>query len=193
MSRAAIYLRVSTDRQTTDNQRGELEAYAVARGLQVVETFDETASAVKKRPQFERLMIGARRRAYDVVLVWALDRFGRSMFRNLRDVLELDELGVGLISLRESWLDTRGPARSLLIAVFSWAAEQERNRLIERTNVGIARARANGTRLGRTRKVLTPERARDLKATGLTWAEVGKQLGCSGRTARRRAGATKGE
>jgi DNA invertase Pin-like site-specific DNA recombinase len=93
----------------------------------------------------------ARRGKFQVLVVWALDRFGRSMVGNLRDVLELDRLGVQVVSVRESWLDTGSPVRTLLIAIFSWVAEQERSRLIERTKAGVAAARRRGARLGRPR------------------------------------------
>jgi DNA invertase Pin-like site-specific DNA recombinase len=73
------------------------------------------------------------------------------MVGNLADVLELDRIGVTVVSVRESWLDTGGPVRSLLIAIFSWVAEQERARLIERTKAGLAAARRKGKRLGRPR------------------------------------------
>ena len=75
----------------------------------------------------------ARRAGFDALIVWAIDRFGRSMVGNLTDVLELDRLGVQVVSVRESWLDTGSPVRNLLIAIFSWVAEQERTRLVERT------------------------------------------------------------
>jgi putative DNA-invertase from lambdoid prophage Rac len=72
--------------------------------------------------------------------LWALDRFHRSMLGSVQDVLELDRLGVPILSVREAWLDTSGPVRSLLIAIFGWVAEQERARLIERTKAGLERA-----------------------------------------------------
>jgi putative DNA-invertase from lambdoid prophage Rac len=83
------------------------------------------------------MMGDARRGSFDVLLVWALDRVGRSMVDNLRDVLELGRLGVQIVSLREPWLDTGGPVRDLLLAIFSWVAQQERLRFVERTKAGI--------------------------------------------------------
>jgi DNA invertase Pin-like site-specific DNA recombinase len=81
--RAALYIRVSTGAQTAENQRPELEQLARTRGLAVVATFEEAASAAKRRPVFERMMEGAKRGLFDVVAVWSLDRFGRSMAGNL--------------------------------------------------------------------------------------------------------------
>jgi DNA invertase Pin-like site-specific DNA recombinase len=146
---AAIYLRVSTDGQTLENQRPELDRLAMARNLPVVTTYAENASASKRRPEFDRMMLDARGGAFSVLLVWSLDRFGRSMAGNVTDALALDQAGVELISLREPWLDTGGPVRDLLLAIFSWVAEQEIRRLAERTRAGIDRARLKGTKSGK--------------------------------------------
>lgn len=164
--RAAIYLRTSTTRQTTENQRPDVELLARARRLRIVAVYDEQISATARtRPGFARMLDAARRGEFDTLIVWALDRFGRSMFSNVRDLLELDRIGVQVLSVRDPWLDTSGPTRSLLIAIFSWVAEQEKIRISERTRAGLARARARGTKLGRPRRTMTPrelERAREL-------------------------------
>ena len=145
---AAIYVRVSTDRQTTENQLADLQRLAQARDMQVT-IYEEVESAVKKRPVLENMLSDCRAGKVQAVLVWALDRLHRSMVGAVNTVLELDRLGVQVVSLREPWLDTSGPVRSLLVAIFGWVAEQERNRLIERTHAGLARARAQGKRIGR--------------------------------------------
>lgn len=150
MKPAAIYLRVSTDEQTIENQRAEVEAMCRARGYEPV-AYEESASAAKQRPVFDRMLSDARAGRVRAVFVWALDRFHRSMPRLVADVLELDRIGCPVFSVRDSWLDTTGPARGLLIAVFGWAAELERTRLVERTRAGIDRARAEGKQLGRPR------------------------------------------
>ena len=171
---AAIYLRVSTDEQTVDNQREDLERMAKARGLSIAATYGERASARKRRPAFDRMMLDARRGSFEVLLVWSLDRFGRSMAGNVNDALVLDGAGVSLVSVREPWLDTGGPVRDLLLAIFSWVAEQELRRLAERTRAGMQRARANGTRsgkpIGRPRRLLGAhvERARSMRAAGVS-------------------------
>lgn len=147
--RAALYVRVSTNAQAPENQKPELERLARTRKLAVVATFEEAASAAKRRPVFDRMMEDARRGTFDVLAVWSLDRFGRSMAGNVADVLALDRAGVQLVSVREPWLDTGGPVRDLLLAIFSWVAEQERRRLGERTKAGLARVREHGSRSGR--------------------------------------------
>ena len=170
--RAAIYLRVSTEQQTVENQRLDLQRAAKARGLAISATYAERASAAKQRPAFDRMMTDARRGAFDVLVVWSLDRFGRSMAGNVNDALALDSAGVAIVSVREPWLDTGGPVRDLLLAIFSWVAEQELRRLVERTRAGMQRARANGTRsgkpIGRPRRLrrADTERARSMRAEG---------------------------
>ena len=94
------------------------------------------------------MMKDAKRGAFQVLVIWALDRFGRSMTGNLADVLELDRVGVQVVSVRESWLDTGSPVRTLLLAIFSWLAEQERVRIGERTRARMAAARRRGSRVG---------------------------------------------
>ena len=141
--RCALYLRVSTAEQTTAGQMPDIQALVAARGYAVVETYEEQASAVKTRPAYERMMADAREGKFRVLVVWALDRFGRSLAGNVNALLALDKLGVTVVSVREPWLDTAGPVRELLVAIFSWVAQQERARLIERTKAGIAVARTS--------------------------------------------------
>jgi DNA invertase Pin-like site-specific DNA recombinase len=147
---AALYARVSTTDQTTANQLPELERLARARGFDVV-LYEEQESAAKARPVLDRLMADARAGKVSAVIVWALDRLHRSMVGAVNTVLELDRLGVQVLSVREPWLDSGGPVRPLLVAIFGWVAEQERERLIERTKAGLTRAKAQGKRLGRPR------------------------------------------
>ena len=112
LQRAALYLRVSSmDKQTIECQRPEVEQLARARGLHVVSVYEEQASAAKHRPEYEKMLRDAKKGSFNVLIVWAIDRFGRSMTRNLGDVLELDRIGVQVVSVRESWLDTGGPVR----------------------------------------------------------------------------------
>lgn len=178
--RVATYIRVSSDDQTTANQVPEVEQLAAQRG-EVVLRYEETGSAVKHRPAFERMLRDARRGAFDVLVIWAIDRFGRSMVGNLNDLLELDRIGVQVVSVRESWLDTSGPTRMLLVAMFSWVAEQERAQLVERTKAGMRRAKRFGTksgkRIGRAPKHVDVDEARRLMAEGASQRDAAKALG----------------
>jgi DNA invertase Pin-like site-specific DNA recombinase len=145
----AIYMRVSTMEQTVLCQRPEIDSLLSARGLKADFVYEEQASAVKRRPAFEKLMADAQAGKFSTIVIWALDRFGRSLAGNINDFMALDKVGVRVVSVREPWLDTSGPIRELLIAIFSWAAQQERTRLIERTKAGIAHARRDGKPWGR--------------------------------------------
>lgn len=148
MQPAALYIRVSTDKQTAENQLHDLRLLAAARGYEPT-IYEEVESAAKERPVLNRVLADARAGRVRAILVWALDRLSRSMVGSIQTVLECDRLGVPVVSLREPWLDTSGPVRPLLIAIFGWVAEQERARLIERTKAGLERARRQGKRIGR--------------------------------------------
>jgi DNA invertase Pin-like site-specific DNA recombinase len=184
---AVLYLRVSTDEQTVENQRAPLEAEAVRRGLPVIETVEEVVSGSKAaRPGLSRLDALAREHGPGLtVLVWSLSRLGRSMAGNVRTVLELDALGARVVSLQEPWLDTPGPIRPLLIAIFSWVAEQERAQLIERTKAGMARAKSQGRHLGRPAARIDPTRASELHQQGVSVRSAAKALGVSPQALRR--------
>ena len=182
---AALYIRVSTDRQTVENQIAELRQLASARRFEPV-IYEEIESAAKARPVLDRMLADARAGRVRAILVWALDRLHRSMVGSIQTVLECDRIGVPVISVREPWLDTAGPVRPLLIAIFGWVAEQERARLIERTKAGLERARRQGKRLGRppTSPILL-HAAADLVSTGATASEAARKKGISRTTLRR--------
>ena len=187
MRRAAVYLRVSSDngRQTTENQREEVVQLTRARGFEPV-IFEEMESAVKARPVLDRMLADVRAGRVHAVAVWALDRLHRSMAGAINTVLELDRLGVPVLSVREGWLDTSGPVRPLLVAIFGWVAEQERTRLIERTKAGLERARREGKRLGRPpASPVLLHAARDLVATGVPVAEAARRKGVARSTLQR--------
>jgi DNA invertase Pin-like site-specific DNA recombinase len=186
LKRCALYLRVSGGPgQTVENQRPALVQLARARGYEIVSIFEETASAVKKRPQFERMMLAAHRGEFDALIVWALDRLGRSMTGNLQTLLDLDRLGVETVSCQESWLQMQGPVRPLLIAMFSWVAEQERSRLIERTREGLARARREGKQIGRPRVAVDLDEALRLRSRGKGVRGIARALGVGPATVHR--------
>ena len=186
--RAALYLRVSSDQQSTECQRPEVEQLCRGRGLHVVAVYEEQASAAKHRPEYEKMLKDAKRGEFSVLVIWAIDRFGRSMTRNLADVLELDRVGVQVVSVRETWLDTGGPVRDLLVAIFSWVAEQERARIVERTKAGMVAAKKRGSRIGRPRARLDVGRLRELHVRGLTVREIAKHMGVGASTVQRHLG-----
>lgn len=176
MKRAAIYLRVSSDEQTYENQRPDVERVVSTRGYELVRSYEEHASAAKVRPAFARMMTDAHHGLFDVLVIWALDRFGRTMTGNMQSVLELDRRGVQVVSVREPWLDTEGAVRPLLIAIFSWIAEQERAQLVARTLAGMERARKKGIRIGRPEVSIDVELARSLHERGASVREIAQHL-----------------
>ena len=187
----ALYLRTSTDTQTTANQLPALQRLAAARDLGLPAVYeDQAASGIGDRPQLARLLNDARKGNVHSILVWAIDRLGRNVHEVVATILELDHLNVRLISHSEPWLDTSGPVRSLLIYVFSWVAEQERSRLVERTKSGMSRAKSQGKTIGRPRIPLPPPllaQVQELRTAGTPWRAVAAQGGVSDRTLRRGA------
>ena len=187
--KAACYVRVSKSdgSQSVENQRPDLEALASRRGLTIAKWYEETESAARRRPVFEAMLRDAEKGAFDVLLIWRLDRFGRSLAGNLDDVRRLDRAGVAVVSHGESWLDTtEGALRSLLVAIFSYVAQTERETLIVRTRAGLARARREGVRLGRPRASADKVRAGlALVAAGVPVARAARESGIGEGTLRR--------
>jgi putative DNA-invertase from lambdoid prophage Rac len=183
--RAALYLRTSTADQHLENQRPELLRIAKQRDLEVVCVYQEQRGAAKQRPAFESLRLDANAGRFDYLVIWAIDRIGRSMAGNLNTILELDRIGVRVVSSREPWLETASAIRPLLIGIFSWIAEQERMRIAERTRAGLARARAKGVRVGRPPKQLDVEKLRSLRESGRSYREIARMVGAGASTIHR--------
>ena len=182
--RCAIYARVSTTDQHAQNQVHDLRTYAAGRGWIVANEFvDEGISGYHdRRPALDRLMADARRGRIDLIAVWSLDRFGRSLAHVVTTVQELHERGVAFVSLREG-LDLSTAAGRLQLHILSALGEFERARLIERTKAGLARARREGTRLGRRPVRLTS--AQMASVVGLPVRVAARQLGVSVNTLRK--------
>lgn len=148
--KAAIYLRVSTEKQDAGNQEPALVALCNARGWGGAPVYSETASGAKERPTLDKLCERARRGEYAVIVVWSLDRLGRDLWEIIGRVRTLTAAGVRIVSLQDAWIEgADGPVRDLLLMVLAWVASFERQRLRERTRAGVAAARAKGKRLGR--------------------------------------------
>ena len=148
-TRAAIYARVSTADQTCENQLLELHRYVDARGWTAVDYVDEGVSGAKdRRPALDALLKDARRRRFDVLIVWRLDRLGRNLRHLVVTLEDLSAVGVGFVSLNEG-IDATTPAGRLQMAVLGAIAQFERERIAERVRAGLARAKSQGQRLGR--------------------------------------------
>jgi putative DNA-invertase from lambdoid prophage Rac len=186
MLRVGLYARVSTnDQQTLAMQNRAMREYADRRGWTIALQVREVNSGAAKREARERLLEAARRRDIDIVLVWRLDRWGRSVTDLLATLQELEHLGVGFVSLTEA-LDLTTPAGRAMAGLLAIFAEFEREILRERTRAGLAHARQNGKRLGRpaTAAVHAAE-IRKLHHTGISKSEIARRLEI-GRTSVRR-------
>src|SRR6266508_4333894 len=177
MFRAGLYARVSTnDQQTVPLQIRALREYAVRRGWTIALQVKEVGSGASQRQQRERVLEAARRREIDVVLVWRLDRWGRSVADLLATLQELQHLGVGFVSLTEA-LDLTTPAGRAMAALLAVFAEFEREILRERVRAGLAHTRQNGQTLGRPVTAgPQADKARKLYRAGVSKAEIARRL-----------------
>jgi DNA invertase Pin-like site-specific DNA recombinase len=154
MTRAALYMRVSTLDQHPETQLLDLRQMAAQRGLDIVHEYTDRISGTKaKRPGLDAMMTDARHGCFDVVLVWASDRIARSV-KHFLDVLdELGRLKIEYISFREN-IDTGGPLGRAIVIIIGAIAELERNLIIERVRAGMRRARLEGQHIGRNPLIL---------------------------------------
>lgn len=184
--RAAIYARVSTVDQEPENQLQELRRYVEARGWASTEFVDRGVSGTKdRRPALDRLTADARRRRFDVVVCWRLDRLGRNLKHLITLLEEFQSLGVAFVSLAEG-IDATTPAGKLQMHILGAIAEFERERIRERVLAGLQRAKSQGRRLGRPTRTV-PAEAR-LMAQGherVSVRDAAKRLGVSRSTAQR--------
>ncbi len=152
--RAAIYVRVSTDKQTVENQIRELRQIAERRGWEVIETYQDAGISGAKgrngRPGLDRMLKDAQRRHFDVVMAWAIDRLGRSLIDLLGTIQALEACGVDLY-LDQQAIDTTTPAGKLMFQVTGAFAEFERSIIRQRVHAGLKRAVEQGKTLGRPR------------------------------------------
>lgn len=185
--RAAIYARVSTDRQKPENQLEELRRYVRDRGWVVAGEYVDHAfsGASRQRPELDRLMADARRRKLDVVLVARFDRFARSV-RHLLEALEyFRELDVDFVSTAEA-IDTSTSVGRVVFTMVGAIAEFERSLIGERVRAGIAHARSKGIALGRPRAQLDLEEARRRHGAGESLRAIARDAGVHHGTLARR-------
>ena len=184
--KAALYARVSTFDQEPENQLAELRRYTQARGWEATEFVDHGVSGAKdRRPGLDRLVTDAKRRRFDVLVCWRLDRLGRNLRHLILLLDDLQAIGVGFVSLAEG-IDATTPAGRLQLHILGAIAEFERARIAERVRAGLARARAQGKTLGRPRKSASVTVPRGLtvraaaqawgvsKSTAATWLNAGR-------------------
>jgi DNA invertase Pin-like site-specific DNA recombinase len=181
MKRVAIYIRVSTSKQDTDNQRRELEAVANRSGWKVVKVYEDAgisgAKGRDQRPGLDAMMKAVNAKEFNMVAAWSVDRLGRSLTDLLNILQGLHDKGVDLF-LHQQGLDSSTTAGKAMFQMLGVFAEFERGIIRERVNAGLARARANGVKLGRRR--VKPSVEADivrLRAKGNGILKIGKKLG----------------
>jgi DNA invertase Pin-like site-specific DNA recombinase len=186
MFRAGLYARVSThDQQTLSLQMRAMREYAAKRGWEIAVQIKEVGSGAAERELRQKLLDAARRREIDVVLVWRLDRWGRSLVDLVVTLKELAQLGVGFVSLTEA-LDLTTPTGRAMAGLLSVFAEFEHEILRERIRAGIAKAKLQGKRFGRPLTAAKKAgQIRKLYRAGVSKAEIARRLDI-GRTSVRR-------
>ncbi len=167
-------------------QLRELRQFADARGWKVaIEYVDDGVSGSKdSRPELNRLMDDAKRRKFDAVLVWKLDRFGRSLRHLVNALAEFESLGIAFVSLTNN-LDLSTPSGRLMFQIIAAMSEFERALIQERVKAGLRNAQAKGRRIGRPRTVLDVRQIATLRAEGLSYEAIAERLGVSDATIRR--------
>jgi putative DNA-invertase from lambdoid prophage Rac len=190
--RAAIYARVSTSDQNCDLQRAELQEHIRRRGwVPAGEYVDSGWSGSRSdRPDFSRLMEDAERRRFDAVLVWKLDRFGRSVRHCVTAIETLRSLGIRFLAVSQGIdTDESNPGSRLMLHILAAVAEFERELIRERVVAGLKTARARGTRsgrrIGRPRAVFRRDDVVRLRQRGLSWSEIAREVGAGATTVRR--------
>lgn len=182
--RAAVYARVSTFDQEPENQLAELRRYATARQWRITEYVDRGVSGAKdSRPALDAMLKDAKRRRFDVLAVWRLDRLGRNLKHLVTLLDELSAIGVSFVSLGEG-IDATTPAGKLQMHILAAIAEFERSRIQERVRAGLARARAQGRKLGRPAIAVSPDQLEAVRH--LSVRQAARQLRVSRATAQRR-------
>ncbi len=178
MTRAALYVRVSTKEQAAENQERELRAWAERSGYEVARVYADVISGARgDRAALAAVLAGAHRREFDALLIWSLDRSTREGIAPMLAYLQqLHAVGVRVVSLNEAWVDSASPTWDLLVAIFGWVAKQERQRIGERVRAGQARARAQGVRFGRKPRVMDLEELRRRREAGQGWRRIARAM-----------------
>jgi DNA invertase Pin-like site-specific DNA recombinase len=188
--KVALYARVSTSngRQDTQNQLQQLREFCAKQDWAIAREYVDNASGKRSdRPKFQQMFEGASRREFDCLLFWSLDRFSREgVLETLQHLQRLTACGVGYRSYTESYIDSLGPFRDVVISLLAALARQERIRLSERVTAGLERARREGRVGGRPKKVLSIKKLQKMSDQGLSAVQIGSQLGCSRMTVARR-------
>lgn len=176
--RAALYVRVSTADQTCALQLRELQQYVQHRGWNLAGIYEDTLSGAKaSRPGLDRLLADARRRRFDIVAVWKLDRFGRSLLDCLAGIQELSSVGIRFLAITQSIdTDQSNPTAKLLLQLLAAVSEFERELIRERVSAGLKAAKARGQTLGRPRKIFDRAEVVRLRRERLSITKIAQEL-----------------
>lgn len=179
--RVALYSRVSTDRQETENQVTQLRDFAAKQGWTITHEYSDVASGGKSdRDGLKRMFNDASQRRFDLVLFWALDRLSREgVMATLQYLQRLESYGVGFRSYTEQFFDSCGIFKDCVISIMATLAKQERIKRSERTKAGLAIARNRGKRLGRPRKALRSGQIEMMRSAGASYRTIATALGLS--------------
>src|SRR5713226_10522319 len=179
ITRAAAYLRVSTDKQDLGVQLDEIREYLARRGWELWATYSDVASGAREdHPDFRRLLADAAKRKLDVVVVQRFDRAARSVKQLIETLEYLRRCRVHFVSIKED-VDTSTPAGELIFHVMAAVGQFERALIGDRIRSGLQRARALGRRIGRPRKGVSREQVRALRRTGVSYRDIGRRLNIS--------------
>ncbi len=184
--RVALYARVSTTDQSTESQLLDLRRYVRERGWNTFKEYvDEGISGTKdSRPALNELMNDAKKRRFDVVLVWRFDRFARSTKHLILALEEFKNLGIDFVSYQEN-IDTSSPLGSAIFTIISAVAQLERDIIAERVKAGLRRAKENGKKLGRPSKKVDRYEIRRLRSEGRSLRQIAAKLNVSKNTVAR--------
>ena len=177
--RVAIYARVSTADQSCEMQLRELREYTERRGWTAVKEYVDSgwSGAKANRPELDRLMRDASMRRFDAVLVWKLDRWGRSVAHSIKSIQELITLDIRFLAVTQNIdTDESNPMSRFLLHIFAAFAELEREMIRERVTSGIRVAQANGKRLGRPKRVFRRDLAMSMREAGMSWRKIAAEL-----------------
>ncbi len=178
--RVGIYSRVSTHEQTTAAQIDELRSFCGRRGWEIAAEYSDQGISGRResRPGLDLLLVDARRRQFDCVLVYRYDRFARSLRQLVNALAEFDALGIHFVSLHEG-VDTSTPNGRLVFGIFASIAEFERSLIADRVRSGMAAAKRRGVKLGRKPVRVDAAEVCRLRAEGLSFAKIARQAGIS--------------
>ena len=201
--RAAIYARVSTDKQEAANQRMQLRQLCEAQGWQIVREYQDTETGSRAdRIEFRQMLNNASRRKWDLLVFWALDRFTREgTLATLKYLEQLENYGIRWRSFTEPWIDSAGPFRDVVISLLASLAKQERIRLKERVKAGLDRYRndygagkvgrdvhsksGKDLPVGRPKRIFARQEVLELRGRGLSYRQIARQMEIGEGTVRR--------